>query len=123
MVDDFDWVTALGSCSLGKVFEQLKSQIEQDVDKRNKLREMPSFYKFEVSKDANSITILLEGNNVKSKSVKFVKAENVIDVQDEQGAATCHSATVTISNDRECRLRIDGKEYEFWQFRRMALEN
>jgi hypothetical protein len=27
-----------------------------------------------------------------------------------------------LSNDGECKLRVNGDEYTFWQFRKLALE-
>jgi hypothetical protein len=48
-MEGFDWVTALGSCTLSVVFEQLKLDIESDVIKRNAaLEKSNKSYSFKV---------------------------------------------------------------------------
>lgn len=118
--EDFDWVTAQSACSLTKIFETLKLQVLQDVEIRNKLRPQLAGYKFDMAIKASHFTVFVESNSP-HWGVQFSLSEKTIEVRDDRNAVMIE-ATLTLNDQRECRLKIKGQEHELWQFRRLALE-
>jgi hypothetical protein len=116
----FDWVTGRSSCTLPKLFKALRLEVEEDVKTRNALRPDNSPYKFSVSDNSGDFTVLLEANEVR-RSVIFSLAEHAILVRDDKGH-NMFEVTATFSDEGECRLKVNGEERDFWQVRRMALE-
>ena|SRR5271155_962837 len=117
----FDWITARSSCSLPKVFSTLRSQIEQDVKTRNSLRPNNAPYEFSVGEDTSEITVRLAAKEL-NRSVTFSLADHAILVRDDQGSRM-FEVTLSFDDSRKCRFKINGEEREFWQVRRMALED
>jgi hypothetical protein len=117
----FDWVTARSSCSLPKVFHALRLQVEQDVKTRNELRPNSSAYEFSLTEYTAAFTVQLQAQGVQ-KSVVFTLAEHAISVRD--GIDTqMFEVTGTFDDNGECKLMINGEKRDFWQVRRMALED
>jgi len=116
----FNWVNERSSCALPKVFKALTLQVEEDVKTRNALRPNNSPYEFSVVEHGGEFTVLLEAKDVR-KSVIFSLAEHAILVQDDKGNPM-FDVTLTFNNEGECRLTVNGDERDFWQVRRMALE-
>jgi hypothetical protein len=116
----FDWVTARSSCSLPKVFKDLRLQVEEDVKTRNGLRPANSPYEFSLADDDDGFAVFLEAKDV-HRSVKFSLAEHAIVVQDFKGKEM-FEVTLTFNDEGECRLNVKEKECDLWQVRRMALE-
>jgi hypothetical protein len=117
----FDWVTERSSCSLPKVFNTLRLQVEEDVNSRNALRPNNSPYEFSVAEDVGEFTVLLKTTEA-SRSVVFNLAEHAIIVRDEQRNPMFEVAA-SLNDQGECRLKVNGEEREFWQVRRLALED
>jgi hypothetical protein len=118
---DFDWVTARAQCSLSAAFERLKLEIESDVKIRNERRGEDRHYSFSVVASGDSISVFVAGNNIRRRAVRFSLTVDAISVASED-AVVSFQATLTLNNERNCRFRIKGQEYESWQLRRMALE-
>jgi len=116
----FDWVTARSQCSLPKVFYTLRSQMEEDVKKRNSLRPGNSPYEFKITEDIDNFRVLLSSETV-SDSVTFLLGEHSILIRDGK-QDQIFELTVTFGDDGKCKLYVDAEEREFWQIRRMALE-
>jgi hypothetical protein len=116
----FDWVTERSSCSLPNVFKTLRLQVEEDVKTRNALRPNNSPYKFSVAENGVDFTVLLEAKD-KQRSVIFSHAEHAILVRDDKGSQM-FEVTLRFDDEGQCRLNVNGKEHDFWQVRRMALE-
>jgi hypothetical protein len=116
----FDWVTERSSCSLPKVFNTLRVQVEEDVKTRNALRPSYSPYEFSVKDDNGEFAILLKANELQ-QSVVFRLAEHAILVRNDK-SNPMFEVTATFSDGGECRLKVNGEERDFWQVRRMALE-
>lgn len=116
----FDWVTARSSCSLPKVFKDLRLQVGEDVKTRNALRPDNSPYEFSVGEDGGNFSVLLTAKDVR-RSVIFSLAEHAILVGDDNGNQM-FEVTLTFNGDGECRLNVNAKEQDLWQVRRMALE-
>ena len=117
----FDWVTERYSCTLPKVFNTLRLQVEEDVKTRNSLRPNPPAYEFLVTNDTGEFAVLLKAKELQ-KSVAFSLAENAILVRDDQGKPM-FEVTLTFDDSGKCRLNVNAQEREFWQVRRLALED
>lgn len=116
----FDWVTERSSCSLPNVFKTLRLQVEEDVKARNALRPPNSPYEFSVAENNSGFTVLLKANDV-HRSVVFSLAEHAILVRDGIGSPM-FDVTLTFDDEGKCRLNVDAEQRDFWQVRRMALE-
>ncbi len=117
---NFNWVKERFSCSPSKVFETLKLQAQEDVNVRNSLRPKNADYGFSVVVSGTSFTVLKEGNNL-HESVIFSLTEKGITVRDKNDKPM-FEATLTLNDEGECRVKINGQEREFWQMRKTALE-
>jgi hypothetical protein len=117
----FDWIKQRSECSLPKVFGNLRGQIEQDVKMRNSLRPKAAPYEFSVSEDINEVTVRLQAEDVQ-RSVTFTLADHAIIVRDDQGHRM-FDVTPTFDDVGKCQLKVNGEERDFWQVRRMALED
>ncbi len=117
----FDWVTSRSACTLAKVFATLRQQAEEDVKTRNAQRPTYAPYEFSLADDIDAFTVFLKAKDL-SRSVTFKLNEHDITVQDDQ-ANSRFQVRLHFNDLGECRLRIDDQEREFWQVRRMALED
>lgn len=121
-MSEFDWVNARAKCSLGLLFEQLKAQVEKDIDARQGLSKGPPYYYgFKFISENDMIIALIEGHRL-HKAVTFRLSHNTIEVMGGDGKLL-FSGTPTLNNDGDCRLRVNGDELELWQFRKKALED
>lgn len=116
----FDWVTKRSLCSLPKIFKELRSQVEEDIKNRNALRPNNSPYEFMLKDNDEGFSVHLEAKDV-HRSVRFSIAEHAILVRDDQGNQM-FDVTLTFNDEGECRLAVDKQDRDFWQVRRMALE-
>ena len=119
--ESFDWVTERSSCALPKVFDTLRQQVEEDVNTRNSLRPNPPAYEFLVTHDTGEFAVLLKAKELR-KSVTFSLADNAIKVRDDQGTQL-FEVTLTFDDSGNCRLNVNAQERDFWQVRRIALED
>jgi hypothetical protein len=117
----FDWVTRRSSCSLPSVFKELRAEVEQDVSTRNGLRPNYAPYEFSVADQDGSFSVYLKSKELQM-SVTFVLGEHAIQVRDDKGIPI-FDVTLSFNELGECRLKVDGAEREYWQVRRMALED
>jgi hypothetical protein len=118
---NFDWVTERSSCSLPKVFNTFRQQVEEDVKTRNSLRPNPPAYEFLVTNDTGEFAVLLKAKELQ-KSVTFTLADNGILVRDDQGKPM-FEVTLTFDDAGNCRLNVNAQQRDYWQVRRMALED
>ena len=116
----FDWVTERSSCSLPKVFSALRVQVEEDVKVRNGLRPDNSPYEFSVTEDNGEFAVLLKARELRT-SVTFSLGEHAIRLRDDHGNPM-FEVNVAFDENGRCRLNVNGEEREYWQVRRMALE-
>jgi hypothetical protein len=117
----FDWVTERSACSLPKVFQQLRLQVEEDIKTRNGLRPQNAPYEFSVEENGEEFRALLEAKEVQ-RSVTFSLGEHAISVRGDQTDLKI-DVKLNFTEKGECKLNVEGKEYDFWQVRRMALED
>lgn len=118
---NFDWVTSRSACTLPRVFATLRQQAEDDVKTRNAQRPTYAPYEFSLTDDIDAFTVFLKAKDL-SRSVTFTLNQHDIAVQDDQ-ANSRFQVKPHFNDLGECRLRVDGHELEFWQVRRMALED
>jgi hypothetical protein len=116
----FDWVTERSSCSLPKIFKELRSEVEGDIKTRNSLRPENSPYTFSVEPIGADFRVVLTAKGTQ-RSVAFSLAEHAILVKDDKGEQM-FEVTLTFSDDGECKLNVGKEERDYWQIRRMALE-
>jgi hypothetical protein len=116
----FDWVKTLFSCSSLKTFAELKMQIKNDVESRNALKSQYAAYSYNCAENGNCITVLIERTG-DSRSATFTLTEKGILVKNERGEPILE-AVLTLDDNGQCKPKINGKSYEFWQMRMMALE-
>ena len=121
-MEDFDWVTATCQCSTANIFETLKAQVKSDVEKRkSSAPEAQARGSFSVVTNGGSFAVTVQDFRTPHRAVVFELVAEGIRVHDDQKLSFI--ATATISNERICKLKVDDQEYEFWQVRKMALEN
>jgi hypothetical protein len=116
----FNWVTERSSCSLPKVFQTLRSQVEEDVKTRNALRPANSPYHFSVETNGNDFSVVLVARDLRN-SVIFTLADHGILVRGGEGNQM-FEVTLTFTPEGECKLIVNDQQRDFWQVRRMALE-
>ena len=120
-VSKFDWVAERSSCTLPKVFKTLRMQVEEDVKTRNAQRLKGSLYEFHLKEDVDKFTVLLE-SDVVHQSVIFMLAEHAILVLSGEGNPM-FDVKLVFDDEGNCRLNVNDELRDFWQVRRMALED
>ena len=126
-IDDFDWVTARNKCSVRKVFETLKLQVENDIRIRNESLQSDQTrrygYSYGIATAVGGFTVFLEGVVGTRHTVIFsITQKGSILVSTDEGDAVIEG-TPTICDDGKCRLKVNGQERELWHVRKMALED
>lgn len=117
---DFDWVTALSECSTAKVFQELIMQAKADVELRKALLPRDRHYSFDVAMNGGDLRVFVIGNRLNGLvNFSFKNGEIVISNEDD---GVMFTATPTLNDEGACRLRVNGKQCELWQVRKMALE-
>jgi E3 ubiquitin-protein ligase DOA10 len=119
MASNFDWVRERANCSLGKVFKELELGAQGDIDTINSQRNPDDQIKFSLSKSSGRFAVVRETTSFPLESVDFSLADDEIIVN---GSGVNFTATLTLNNKGQCRLKVNGEELEQWQVRRMALE-
>lgn len=117
--DEFDWVPVRRECSAYEMLQRLNLLAKRDVEAMavtrgervwNPASMYPLGNSFVVSFDDGrrraSATIQLNGNAIEA----------------ERGSDPKLSATLTLNDDGECRLLVDGAELRPWQFLKRVLE-
>ena len=121
MIESLNWVKQRFYCSIGDVFEQLRTQVRSDVEERERLRpKQDDHYAFKFSATDRSFTAMLDGHKI-HKTVEFPLEQRAISVSSDGNLIL--SAKTTLSNDGRCVLLIKNVEYENWQVRKMALDD
>ncbi|MFZ0800854.1 MAG: hypothetical protein WBQ09_15570 [Terriglobales bacterium] len=125
---DLQWVKARSKCSLAAIFKALEMGVKDDVNEmisllgdndRVKITVMPSRTGFCVVREDNNI------NSISTSSVEFTLGKDEIVVESARRnvvEGVLLTATVTLNNDGDCKLKVKDVELEQWQVRRMALE-
>ena len=122
---DFDWVTERHACSPSIIITKLRMQVEKDVEKRKELMTPAEKERmaFSLIDEDRRFVVQVEGRNHLYRGVKFGLTLTGITVHDVASGKVIHEAALTLSDDGECRLRVEDKEYDLWQFRKLALHD
>jgi hypothetical protein len=123
--EPFDWVKARNDCSIDTVFDRLRLGVQGDVVKRERIRASsgadPRKGKFTFASNIGRFSASFRTHDNEGSVIIFTLRRNRIVITNDQDEQLM-SATVTISDDRECRIVVDGEQLEEWQFRKRALE-
>lgn len=122
--DNFDWVVARNECSIEKVFHRLRLDVQTDVETRQSLRERGEFgfdQSFAFTSSGNKFSASMR-TRTHGRSVIFAFRKNHIVVLDDIDRELM-SATVTLTDDKGCRLVVGEEVLDEWQFRKRALES
>jgi hypothetical protein len=124
MPEDLDWVERRSLCALPDIFNRLRIQIENDVNKRTALSSKDN-YQFRFVGEENVVSVCGYYKNVpmncipavnfrlEDKHIRISSTDNKIDFE----------ATLTLNDFGDCKLCVNGEERELWQVRRQALEH
>ena len=123
--DEFDWVSAQAQCNAASMFERLRTQVREDVQRRNGLlgRTDGWRYEFETEDDAFEVS-RVTGSLVDPKTsavVTFEKTGQRIQIHSEDIDVDL-TAIVTLDVGGVCRFVVGEAIYSDWEIRRMALE-
>jgi hypothetical protein len=119
---NYSWVRARAECSLVAAYERLRLQVREDVEQRKALRTSTECERFNFNMISNGEAFTIgrvERNSRRSVTFRITgKSIQVIDDTD----SLILEASLTLSDDGECRLKTPDKILCFWQCRRAALE-
>ncbi len=125
LTDEFDWISARAACSVYQVFQKLRLQVESDVKKRNEIRteneKTKYIYRFAADGGAFSVCLEFLAFEEQERGVVFKRTLSAIDVC-SVSEELLFQGDVTLSNDGQCRIKVNDSEYNLWQFRKLALE-
>jgi len=122
MSEDFDWVKARAACSIAVVFKELQMGVKADVEIANALPGREGQFKVADGGDSDHFAVVRDQPRGNTDSVEFVRSGGRITAAHSRTKAKVE-ATLTLNDDGECRLKVNGKEVGQWQFRRKALED
>jgi len=125
---NLDWVTARAECSVVHVFKEIEQGVIADVEKAQSFVLPTEPIKFSIAKGAsNRFTVVRVDDPISaiSHSVYFVCKRGEIQVYEDaaNGEELRMKATLTLTDDGHCKLKVGDEELYQWQFRRRALEN
>ena len=117
----FDWVSARAACSLGAMFETLRTQVRADVEAADQMRsEGENRYAFTFISQERMFAAVVEGTGIRHV-ISFKLHDGFISVQDHE--RDLYQATVNLNDEGQCVIRVNAREYAPWQFRKLALES
>jgi hypothetical protein len=121
-ITNVDWVNVRAKCTPAAVFRKLLVECRSDVEKRSALlsdEEKQYAVTFTFFEDENVFV-------VSRSTFSDVQARVTFTLRDYGIEARCgqkkEEATLTLSNEGECKLLVNGNELNGWQFRKMMLE-
>lgn len=124
--NDFGWVSARAECSVSLMFQRLRMQVEADVLRRNEIRTVneKEKYAFRFASENGVFTVSVDGQCIETEiGVGFRRTLTGVEVYTPSDNKLLFKADVTLSNDGECRMKVGEVEYNYWQFRKKALED
>jgi hypothetical protein len=116
---DFDWVSARKKCSALEVFEQLRQDAKSNVEAFKAGAERSACDFITTQPDVFSVFRQEFRGLV---GVRFVLRNSEIQIEGEGGIPVNMTATLTLNDKGECRLRVGNDELDRWQVLRRALE-
>jgi len=118
--EELNWVKARAACSLETVFASLHDGMQKDLAEANSLQAVGTG-KFRIipMDDGRAFTVR-RGENIKP-FVKVLLEDESIVVLTAQGKETTFK--VGLNDEGRCQLRSEGRGFEQWQVRKLALED
>jgi hypothetical protein len=118
-----DWVNERARCTPAIIFETLRSQVENDIKARNLIGPQHGFPKrnFELQADENWFAVIQKRFPERPKGVFFHLTLGGIKTRNAETSSDLLEASLTLSDEGKCRLKVDDKEYNLWQFRKLVL--
>jgi hypothetical protein len=122
---DFDWVDARKKCSAQMVFESLLAAARRSVESMSKSVDgKPSNdYRF-VAHNGSSFVVVYEGD-YREAGARFHTNHRGQIIAEAHGYALPVNpivAGLTLNDEGECRLMVEGVELQEWQFLKRVLE-
>ena len=115
-----DWVKARAACSPQVVFKELELGARGDVDAIKEERpDSASEFDFLVTDGGFSV---MRRGEMRADSIDFTLEGDSIKAKDPRPEGVSVTATLTLNDNGECRLKVGNQELEQWQFRRKVLE-
>jgi len=122
---EFDWVSAQAQCNAGAMFERLRTQVREDVQRRNGLLGRSDEWRFEFESEDDAFEVArVSGSLVDPKVsavVTFERAGRRILIHSEDIEVDV-TAIVMLDVTGACRFIVGEAIYSDWEIRRMALE-
>jgi hypothetical protein len=115
---DFDWVTARKKCSALEVFEQLRQETKRNIDAFHEGMERPVC---EVASSGMEVFVVARHFWGRRIAVRFILTKDEILIEGI-GVEVNMTATLTLNDKGQCRLRVGAEELDRWQVLRRALE-
>lgn len=126
----FDWVTARGECSVGRMFVLLMERVESDVAQMQALldtkRRRLTFNKVADDKVIVANEQVGVGHVFGGTGVMFKRTPSgvVVDIKTRNGPERIlFEARLSLGLEGRCRYEIDGHAVELWQVSRKAMED
>jgi hypothetical protein len=118
---ELNWTKLRAECSVIEMFKSLQLGIEDDIATFNKIpvRSPHEGFASSLTQDG-SVFIVTQRERVGPRVVFFIKEEK-IEIRDEATRKN-YVASVILNDEGRCKLRIEDREMELWQVRRLALE-
>lgn len=114
---NLDWVSVRAKCEISHIFDSLKDEVQKDVTAQNS---STGNSKFSVQYAGDSFTVLCaDGGGV--RAIVFALSGKTIQIKNGD-RVHLFSASLTLNDTGECKLKVDNQELESWQLRRRALE-
>ena len=123
-----NWVKLRYNCSPYEIFLKLRAGAEEDVKTISALKKDGEQVSFRIMKNGNSFTVLRESPRSHA-SVEFKWSEHQITVLPEsitnfnRAAGKPLEATLTLTDEGECKLRVGQEILSCAQFRKKVLED
>lgn len=119
---DFDWVTARKACSFTKVHESLLLATKKYVEAMAETgADGKPFNRFVFTTHHDVFSVVRESWEKTGVRVWISRGEAI--VAEYFGVkADSVTATLTLNDDGECRLLVNGQELQEWQFLKRVLE-
>jgi hypothetical protein len=123
--EEFDWVSERAKCTPAAVFEALRNQVDRDIKIRNLIGPQEGFPKrsFILKEEAGWFAILQRRFPEEEKGAFFMRTPPGIVVRDAESRRDICAASLTLSDEGKCRLKVGDSEYTLWQFRELSLHD
>ncbi len=122
--DDFDWISARAECSPTQAFVRIRTEVHNDIKTRMAMmsEQEKTKYVFSITHQDWQFWVAVGGPYV-DKGIAFSRTPDGIDVHDVSSEKLLYHGILTLSNEGKCKLKVGEVEYDFWQFRKLALED